>query len=279
MPLHALAQDAFLRVVQLVPKDDLAAWVVEFAPRLAELDRLARRESRRPAAQDDIERLDLPLVVGRVIRLYRPSVAGMHWLRTKASEWWGGNVRKYTLALAYVCAHREKDALELAQTRLAAAARIKAWAWGTHCGEEVLRRAALSLLPPPDDSVAWFAAPGDGGEDADVDLLAVAGVLAQKCGGSASHWLWEVSDDEFWGAYCGLMDVAEAEGDPKHESPSCWWRRQRRALAECERRLAQDTSAFAQKRAQEREEAARRAAMREEARKARKARPGAKAKE
>lgn len=242
--MHPLAQDAYIRVSRGMDAATLSAWTVRFFRDLAELDAIARRESRRPIAQDDLERLDLPLDVGRGVLLYRPSVGGMNWLRTKAAEWWGNDVRKYTLALAYVCAHRDKDSIVTVRRRVAAWLRVKAWAVGTRVSEEALRRAAIALLPPTDDSLKWYAMPDDGdGSDADIDLAAIAAAIAEKMGGTPEHWLWETSDDDFWGAWCGLMDKSEAY-DREHENPRCWWRRQRRALLKIETALQEDTAAW-----------------------------------
>lgn len=253
MALHPLAQDAILRVTRGMDVAELRQWLFDFGDRVGVLDGIARRESRRPCSQDDLERLDLPLDAGNGVLLWRPSVGGMNWLRTRASEWWGGNVRRYTLALAYVCAHREKNALEACRTRTGAWLRVLAWAVKAGCGEETLRRAALALLPPPDDSLAWFAAPGDGeGDGGEADLAAIAALLARKYGQSPEYWLWEASDDDFWGAYCGLVDEAEAR-DVKHENPGCWWRRQRRALLKAETELQEATAAWRDARAKKKE--------------------------
>lgn len=241
--LHPLAKDGVIRLTRGMDAATLAAWWVRFFSEVSELDRIARRENRRPVSQDDLERLDLPLDVGRGILLYRPSVGGMNWLRTRAAEWWGGDVRRYTLALAYVCAHRDKESIVTVRRRVAAWLRIKAWAVRTRVPEEALRRAAVALLPPPDDSIKWYAMPDDGGGDGDVDLAAIAAAIAEKMGGTAEHWLWETSDDDFWGAWCGLMDKSEAF-DREHENPRCWWRRQRRALLKCETALKADTAAW-----------------------------------
>lgn len=240
--MHPLAQDALYRLTaEIGDRETLQEFFVRFWGRLEELDRLARRERRRPASQDDLERLDLPLDCGGVL-LYRPTVGGMNWLRTKAAEWWGDNVRKYTLALAYVCAHRGKESIASVRRRFAAWMRIKAWAIGTRAGEEALRRAAVSLLPPPDDALAWFYMPGDEA-CAGMDLAQVALALSKEYGQTPGHWLWEVADDDFWGAFCGMLDQAEA-ADDKHEDENGWWRLHRRALARCEQALERDVKAW-----------------------------------
>ncbi len=258
--LHGLALGALQRLTRGMDAGEFRAWVVAFFDRIAELDRISRRENRRPVSQDDLERLDLPLDAGRGVLLYRPSVGGMNWLRTRAAEWWGGDVRRYTLALAYVCAHRDKESIVTVRRRVAAWLRIKAWAIGTRVSEEALRRAAIALLPPSDDSLRWYTMPEDGDcADADIDLSAIAAAIAEKMGGTAEHWLWETSDDDFWGAWCGMMDKAEAY-DRDHENPRCWWRRQRRALLKVETALQEDTAAWlAERRARAAEKAAGRA--------------------
>lgn len=247
--LHPLAQDAYIRLTRNMEPATAIDWWVAFFDRVAEVDAIARRESRRACSQDDLERLDLPFDCGHETYLYRPSVGGMNWLRTKASEWWGKDARKYTLALAYVCAHREKNAIAQARTRLGAWARITVWAIKTRVSEEALRRAAIALLPPPDDSISWFAMEGEGnGGGGEADLMAIAATLAKEYGQSPEYWLWEASDDDFWGAFVSIIDRMEAEGDPKHEAPSCWWRRHRRALMKCEQALRADTEAWLAKR-------------------------------
>ena len=238
--LHPLALDAYLRLTEGFAEGDLHDWIVAFFDRLAELDRIARRETRRPASQDDLERLDLPLDCGNGVLLYRPSVGGMTWLRTRAAEWWGNDVRSYTLALAYVCAHREKDAITAVQRRGSAWLRIKAWAIATRCGEEALRRAAIALLPPEDESSRWFFPPGEDPDGEPIDLGNIAFAIAKHCGKSPAYWLWEASEDEFWTAYCSIIDELEAK-DYEHKNPDCWWRRQRRALFKCNMALKADT--------------------------------------
>lgn len=257
MPIHPLAQDVLLRVTRGMDARELRDWIFAFWHRIAEVERIAARETRRPCAQDDLERLDLPIDAGGGVLLYRPSVGGMNWLRTNAAEWWGNDVRRYTLALAYVCAHREKNALATCRTKAGAWLRIKAWAFAARTSEEALRRAALALLPPPDDSLKWFAAPGDSaGDGEELDLMQVALLLSKKTGQPPEYWLWEASDDDFWGGYCSLLDEAEAQ-DWKHESPTCWWRRQRRALLKAETELQAATAAWKKERA---EKAAKKAA-------------------
>ena len=74
--LHPLAQDEFFRIVRDWPKEAAVAFAAAFFGRLREMDDLASRTRRRAASQDDIDRLDAPLVVGRAV-LRRPSVAAI----------------------------------------------------------------------------------------------------------------------------------------------------------------------------------------------------------
>lgn len=238
--LHGLATEALLRLTNGFDAEEYRDWIIRFGDRLAELDRIARRDTRRPCSQDDLERLDLPLDAGRGVLLYRPSVGGMTWLRTRAAEWWGNDVRRYTLALAYVCAHRDKDAITAVQRRGSAWLRIQAWAIATRCGEEALRRAAIALLPPEDESARWFFPPGENPDGEPIDLGYIAFALAKHCGKAPEYWLWEASEDEFWAAYCSIIDELEAK-DYEHKNPDCWWRRQRRAIFKFNAALKADT--------------------------------------
>lgn len=112
-----------------------------------------------------------------------------------------------------------------------------------------LRRAALALLPPPDDSLKWFEEPDapdgeDAGDGRPADLGALALALAAHFGQSPEYWLWECSDDDFWGAICLMHDEAEAEADRDHRNADGWFLRHRRALARYERALAADVAAW-----------------------------------
>lgn len=244
--LHPLAKDGILRITADFDRDTLADFYLCFFHRIRELDAVASRTSRRPAAQDDIDRLDLPLVVGRVA-LRRPSVAAMEWLRTRASAWWGGSRRAYTFALAYACAHRSREEFDCVQSRPMASLRVWAWVLSSCASEESLRRAALSLLPPPDDSLAWFSSPNENhGPDANLDLMAIATRVAAVKGQSAQHWLWEVSSDDFWSAVCDLADKLDAKFNRaslkagRGHADGTWWMVQRRALKRCEDCLEAD---------------------------------------
>lgn len=237
--LHPLAQDSLYRLTRDFDRDTLLKFFVAFHRRIRELDDLARRETRRPAAQDDIDRLDFPLVVGNVT-LRRPSCGAMQWLRECAARWWGQSRRTYGIALAYACAHREQEAYDVLQSRWRAARVCWWWACKVKASEEALRRAAIALMPPPDGSLKWFSKPEEQAQDGDrdtPDVGAIAALLAKEYGGTAEGWLWEKADEDFWAAWCGLLDRREAENDPRHDSPESWWRRHRRALAACETAL------------------------------------------
>lgn len=244
--LHPLAFDGVNRLTANFDRETLADFYVRFFGSIRELDVVASRTSRRPCAQDDIERLDLPLVVGRVV-LRRPSVGGMEWLRTRASVWWGISTRAYTFALAYACAHRTREEFDLVQSRTMASLRVWMWVLASCASEEALRRAAISLLPPPDDSLAWFSTPGDDYDSSSkLDLMAIAMRLATEKGQTCQYWLWEVSNDDFWAAVCDLADKLDAKFNKaslkagKGHADGTWWVLQRRALKRCEDRLEAD---------------------------------------
>ncbi|MBQ7252635.1 MAG: hypothetical protein IJS32_08555 [Kiritimatiellae bacterium] len=241
--LHPLAQDAFYRIVRDWTKEEVVAFAAAFFGRLREMDDLASRTHRRAASQDDIDRLDLPLVAGGAV-LRRPSVAAMEWLRTCAAKWWGKSPRAYTLALAYACAHRDRSAFDRLRSRPRASLRVWAWAVRQRAGEEALRRAAYALLPPPDDSLAWFAPPDDDGDRTPPDLAEVALEIAKACGGTPEHWLWEVAEDDFWNAWLSILDDAEHADAKARDNPESWWRRHRKALAACASALEADAAAW-----------------------------------
>jgi len=244
--LHPLAQDGVFSLTADFDRQTLLDWFVRFHGEIRELDAVAARERRRPAAQDDVDRLDLPLVVGQAI-LRRPSVAGREWLRTCASAWWGESRRAYGFALAFACAHRAEEAYAGLRSRLRARLAVWRWVMGVRASEEALRRAALSLMPPPDDSIRWFEAPDDPQDESSPDLLAIALTLSKQFGGSPSHWLWEVADDDFWKAVCDLQDDADAKADDvamakgNGHADDSWWLRHRRAIRRCEEHLETET--------------------------------------
>ena len=240
--LHPLAQDGVLRLTANFDRETLADFYVRFFDRIRELDAVASRTSRRPVAQDDIERLDLPLQVGRVT-LRRPCPAGVHWLTTKALTWWGESSRVYGLAAAYVMGHRgDRKALSRLYSRAWASLAVWAWACRAGASEEALRRSARALMPPPDESDKWLRPPDEPLPGAP-DLAAIALGLSKHFGQTPAYWLFDVADDDFWGAVCDLQDAAEAERDAisvtkdHGHSPDSWWYRQRSALAAVERTL------------------------------------------
>ena len=244
--LHPLAQDGLLRITADFERQTLLDFFVAFHHRIRELDEVASRERRRPAAQDDIDRLDAPLVVGGSV-LRRPSAAAMQWLYGQAAQWWQGKRRAWTFALAYACAHREQSAFDGMYSRIRASAICWRHALSIRASEEAIRRAALSLLPPPDSSLRWFMGPDEAMsfDDPRHDLGAIALWLSKHFGGTVSHWLWEVAEVDFWNAAKNLSDESEDTADPKHESADSWWRRHRRAIARCETALEKDAAEWA----------------------------------
>ena len=255
--LHPLAQDGLLRITADYDRDALIDFFVAFHDRICELDAVAGRERRRSAAQDDIDRLDLPMVVGGTV-FRRPSAAAMQWLADYASKWWDGKRRAWTFALAYACAHRDQESFDGLFSRVRASMICWRFALSIHASEEAIRRAALALLPPPDDSLRWFMGPDDevAFDDPRRDLGAIALHLAKHYGGTREHWLWEVADEDFWNAAKGMADENEDCADPKHEDPDSWWRRHRRALSKCESALETDAAKWLAARANKFSEAA-----------------------
>jgi hypothetical protein len=252
--LHPLAQDGVLRLTADFDRETLADFYARFFDRIRELDALACRVKRRPCAQDDIDRLDAGLTVGRHV-LRRPSAGALDWLRSCASDWWGESTRVYGIALAFACAHRDAATYDRLRQRHKASLVIWAWAIKAGASEEALRRAALSLLPPPDESAKWFADPDDDGhESGHPDLMAIACSLSRCYGQTPSFWLWEVADDDFWGAVCDIQDEAEAKelemarASGKEYGEDCWWRRHRRALVKCETALEESVAYWLEKR-------------------------------
>lgn len=247
--LHPLAQDGVFRLTADFDRQTLLDFFVRFHGLIRELDAVASREHRRPVAQDDIDRLDLPLVVGRAV-LRRPSVAAREWLVDCAAKWWGESRRAYGLALAFACAHRGEEAYVALHSRLRASWTVWKWALGQHAGEEALRRAAIALQPPPDDSIRWFQDPEDPADDSRPDLGSIALLLSKQFGGTPSHWLWAVAEEDFWNAFCDLQDDADAKADEiarakgEGHADDSWWRRHRQALRRCEEQLEADTIAW-----------------------------------
>ena len=247
--LHPLAQDGFYRITRDFDRETLTAFAVDFHDRLRELNDLACRVRRRPCGQDDVDRLDAPIIVGNVA-FRRPCCAAMDWLRTCASAWWGTSRRAYTFALAFACGHRGEDAFLPLRSRPRASLACWRYCLGIRASEEAIRRASLSLLPPHDDSLRWFADPNEPESvDHDApDLMAMAMRLSAKLGGTASHWLWDVADDDFWKAVCDLADEKDAELDAasiaagKGRADGTWWKDHRRALARCETALESDAA-------------------------------------
>lgn len=249
--LHPLAQDGLLRITAGFDRDTLFEFFRVFHDRIRELNDVACRERRRPCAQDDIDRLDAPMIVGGTV-FRRPSPAAMQWLADCASNWWTGKRRAWTFALAYACGHREQAAFDGLFSRLRASVICWRFACSIRASEEAIRRAALALLPPADDSLRWFMSP-DGEESCDDprrDLASVALALSKRYGGTPDKWLWETADDDFWAAVAGMADEAEAErdADQKHDDPDSWWRRYRRSLVACETELTEDAAKWTEAR-------------------------------
>ena len=250
--LHPLAQDGLFRITAHFDRQTLLDFFVAFHDRIQELDDLAARERRRPCAQDDIDRLDAPLVVGNVA-FRRPSAAAMDWLRTCAALWWGESTRAYTFALAFACAHRGEAAYVPLRSRPRASWACWRYCLGIRASEETIRRAALALLPPPDDSLRWFGS-ADGAPGRAPDLLDIALRLVKVYGQTPAYWLYDVADADFWGAACNVADQADDDLNLKAaeagQSPGehTWWRLHRRALARCETALEADALAWAGKR-------------------------------
>ena len=253
--LHPLAQDGVLRISRNFDRDTLADFLVLFHDRIAELNAVASRTRRRPCSQDDIDRLDAPLVVGRVV-LRRPSAGAMEWLRTFAAQWWGKSSRAYAFALAWACSSRDQAAFDLARSRIRAS--VTAWKWALRSGasEESLRRAALALMPPPDDSLRWFSDPDEQAQNARAapDLGAIALSLSKTFGGTPEHWIWEVADDDFWKAVCDSHDDEEIKhakqmaGVGQFNPDGTWWMRHRKALRDCEVAFESDVAAWLESR-------------------------------
>jgi hypothetical protein len=179
----------------------------------------------------------------------------MEWLRTKASAWWGESTRAYTFALAFVCAHRDQATFDRLQSRPWASLRCFSWTLKIKASEESLRRAALSLMPPPDDSLRWFADPDEPMDWSSApDLASLAQRLSKACGGTPEHWLWEVADADFWAAVCDLRDDADDEAHAASiaagngHADGTWWKRHRQSLKRCEDALERDMAAWKAKR-------------------------------
>ena len=252
--LHPLAQDVVFRLTADFDRQTLLDFYVAFHRRVRELDDLARRERRRSCSQDDIDRLDAPLIVGGTV-LRRPSAAAMQWLAECASKWWGKHRRAWTFALAYACANREQAAYDGLFSRVRASAICWSFCLRIRASEEALRRAAISLLPPPDDSLEWFDEPDIEREtDEAYDLGAISLALSKQFGGTPAHWLWETAEEDFWKAVYDLADEADQTKDPKHEDPNGWWRRHRRALVACEKSIGLELAAWLKSRETETEE-------------------------
>lgn len=254
--LHHLAQDGLLRLTADFDRETLFEFFCVFHDRIRELNDVACRERSRPAAQDDVDLLDAPMVVGGTV-LRRPSAAAMQWLADYASKWWTGRRRAWTFALAYACAHREQKAFDGLFSRVRASVVCWRFAISIRASEEAIRRAALALLPPADDSIRWFMPPDaeEAYDDPRADLRGWALALSKHYGGTPQKWLWETADDDFWSAVSGMLDEGERDSDPKHDDPDSWWRRHRRALAACETALEADASKWASARAKKPEEA------------------------
>lgn len=266
--LHPLAQDYLNRIVRDYDRETLWAFFRDFFLRIRELDAVCSRERRRCASQDDIERLDLPVMVaGTPFR--RPSVAGMTWLRHCAAQWWGEDRRMFLLAFAYACAHRDKEGLESLWGKEAATRAVTDFFDRLDASEEAVAKAALALQPQDDDALKWFATPGavDWVEgEYEPDLVSIALALSKKYGGTPQKWLWETSDDEFWGAFMDSIDETEADmGEKARDNPESWWRKHRHAILKCAEKLASDAARW--KKERDEQAAARRAAF--EARKER----------
>ena len=215
MSLHPLAQEAYKEVSSHIPPNRLVDWSIALFDSIAELDAIARRQKRRRDAQDLVDSLDLPLVVGG-IPLFKLSVGGMEWLENCPQKWWGASsacqdFRLIELSTVYAMAHRRKEDYLNLLSAFPAKIAVLTWAKQTKVAEDCLIMGASYLLPQNDPVARMIMGVPEASEDGPADLQTIGQIVAKQAGVSVFQALWEVSADSFWGFYCDYVDAKEDE--------------------------------------------------------------------
>ena len=251
MSLHPLAQDAVNEIVPLLPIDKVAEWFIKFFPAIEELNAVAKRSKRRKDAQDLIDSLDLPLMVGD-ISLFRLSVGALEWLEGYPQKWWAEskkpNFRLVELATVYAMAHRHKADYETLVSEKTARKTILSWARKTNQAEDVLIMAGSYLLPQNDAVASMIMGSGKGQDsESGTSIEAIGQRVAQLAGVSLFSALWEMPAETFWGLYCDWIDSEESElnatlqAQKKAKHIETFVVRQKIALIKLRRKLLQGT--------------------------------------
>jgi hypothetical protein len=142
-----------------------------------------------PPTMEKIAALDIPIRCGNVT-LWRLSYAAVEWLTHCGEKWYEGNPRMINLMWAWAMAHsRDPAAIRAAWTDPDTGMRIVGeWLLSTQCPVEALLEAVNALIPKPaDESPEPGATPAECGEIIDT--------LISEYGGTADHWLFEVSGE------------------------------------------------------------------------------------
>lgn len=215
MSLHPLTTEAVREVAKHIPPDKHLEWTIALFPEIAELDAIARRSKRRRDAQDLIDSLDLPLVVGGV-HLQKLSTGAMEWLEYYPQKWWGyesekQDLRMVELATVYAMAHRAKEDYLALVSSLPSRLAILTWAKQTKVAEDVLILGASFLLPQTDPVARFIMGVPEDSDGSTADLQTIAQTVATRAGVSIHSAIWEMGADSFWGHYCDYIDSREDE--------------------------------------------------------------------
>ena len=247
MPLHPLAQDAVKEVSKHIPQDKILDWSIALFPEIRELDSIARRNKRRTDAQDIIDSLDFPLVVGGV-SLQKLSVGGNEWLKTYPAKWWGvesenKDLPLLELATVYAMAHRQKEDYSRLVSRFPAKVAIMAWAKELKVAEDVLISAATYLLPQNDPIALLISGVVDESDKSATDIQTYAQKVSERAGIPIHSAIWELPADAFWNFYCDFLDEkeneynAELKAAKKNVSLETWVGKQKVSLIKARRDL------------------------------------------
>jgi hypothetical protein len=251
MTLHPLAKDTLIEIGNTVPPQFLMDWFIQFYGDIKRLDDIARRTHRRKDAQDIIDALDMPLMVGDV-KLYRLSVGGIEWVQNFPQKWWGlegdsVDLRLVELATCFAMAHREKEEYSNLVSKAKAGVKILEWAKGLKVSEEVLVYGASCLLPENDPVARLIMGVGSEEDSEHFSIASLASKVAPLAGVSTFSAIWEIPAETFWGFYCDYIDEKEAEANAELKASKkaphveAWVSKQKIALIKGRRELIKNT--------------------------------------
>lgn len=155
------------------------------------LDALAKNVTRTCDLAELSDWIEFPRICGP-LTFVPLSIAAQEWLRLFASDWFDGDERMETLAVAYVLTHgRDPKAFELLTTEKAARRAIRRWAWSlplsytqiARAVDEYFSKSRVEVSKEPESSVA----------DVRREWSFVMPWLVRYYGKDREHWLYRES--------------------------------------------------------------------------------------